>query len=598
MNQLKRLPKTSLLIAFYSLLVISLALILDTSSAQDSTTLPATVTGSVTGLNVRLSPSVSGQFITSLPDGTPVTVVGRNSDNLWLIVAVGDNGLQGWVYHTYLAINGDINALPVRTSDYLLNQNRFVDATIIEVEDGLRLRTAPDLANSQTHTRLPSYTPLNIVGRVADNTWLLIETPDGNRGWVWSAYLQIGIDVNSVPLSEEVVPIPPTSTPLPTSTPIPTTTPNPNAPTPTDEPLAESEIVNDTPATGNFGAADAVVLPQVGEDGLRLRAEPSLIAEIRDQLPSGTSLDIIGRVDDNTWVEVVNPDGVRGWVWTAYLRVTISLAEQPITGEAVVLDVASGGGGAANQYISGVTSNARRIFEQGQAMGNKANVFSKVGDSLTVATYVMYPIGWGQADLQGYAYLQPAMNWFLGGAAREGNPFATVPIAADNGWTTRDILNPALAPAGCNGETPLQCELRLNKPSTALILVGTNDMSAMGVGAFQANLARIVQICIDNGVVPVLTTIPYRHGFDVPSFNAAITTTARQYDIPLMDYGTAMSNLPGLGISSDGVHPSYPIAGDYASAVRFTEDNLNYGYTMRNLLILQMLDVLYRQVLY
>ena len=65
-----------------------------------------------------------------------------------------------------------------------------------------------------------------------------------------------------------------------------------------------------------------------------------------------------------------------------------------------------------------------------------------------------------------------------------------------------------------------------------------------------------------------------------------------------MDYGRAMSVLPGLGISNDGVHPNYPVAGDYVSAVRFTEENLQYGYTMRNLLILQMLDVLYRQVLY
>ena len=56
-----------------------------------------------------------------------------------------------------------------------------------------------------------------------------------------------------------------------------------------------------------------------------------------------------------------------------------------------------------------------------------------------------------------------------------------------------------------------------------------------------------------------------------------------------------MENAPNEGMSKDGLHPSFP---PDSGAARFTAENLQYGYTIRNLSALQVLDVLWHTVLY
>jgi hypothetical protein len=55
-----------------------------------------------------------------------------------------------------------------------------------------------------------------------------------------------------------------------------------------------------------------------------------------------------------------------------------------------------------------------------------------------------------------------------------------------------------------------------------------------------------------------------------------------------------MDPLPNHGVSEDGVHPSIPPDNNPAN---FSDDNLRYGYTMRNFTALQALDAIWRQVL-
>ena len=55
-----------------------------------------------------------------------------------------------------------------------------------------------------------------------------------------------------------------------------------------------------------------------------------------------------------------------------------------------------------------------------------------------------------------------------------------------------------------------------------------------------------------------------------------------------------METIPNQGLSSDGLHPSLPPDG---APGRFSTDNLQYGYTVRNLTALQTLDVIWRLVL-
>ncbi|MCL4879998.1 MAG: SGNH/GDSL hydrolase family protein [Anaerolineae bacterium] len=383
-----------------------------------------------------------------------------------------------------------------------------------------------------------------------------------------------------------------TATPFPTSIPTLTRTPTPlitTAPLPTDIPTSIPEL---TILSGYVGE---------GNGGLRLRQLPGQDSVILLSLQQLMRLTIYGRSADNNWVRVETNEGFTGWVAAAYLVIEGDLNLVPVITNPEPEPLIAIEAPVTSSAISGITSKSREIFVRGQSLGNRPNVFSKVGDSLTVGTYFLFPYSWGTFNLRDYGYLYPVLQYFSGATARDNTSFGNTSLAADNGWTSASVLDPARANPGiCQpGESPLVCEYRVVKPAVALILFGTNDVSAMSAADFAANLARIVEISIDMGVIPVLSTIPNRGGFEgqVVEFNQVVMNTARAYDIPLWDYGSAMNALPNGGLSSDMVHPSWP-PGDFSAATDLTAENLQYGYTLRNLMALQVLDALWRQVLY
>jgi hypothetical protein len=61
-------------------------------------------------------------------------------------------------------------------------------------------------------------------------------------------------------------------------------------------------------------------------------------------------------------------------------------------------------------YISGITPRAHEIFAVGQSMGNRANIFSKVGDSITASDVFLEPFSEGNYNLRDHAYLQPVID--------------------------------------------------------------------------------------------------------------------------------------------------------------------------------------------
>jgi lysophospholipase L1-like esterase len=209
------------------------------------------------------------------------------------------------------------------------------------------------------------------------------------------------------------------------------------------------------------------------------------------------------------------------------------------------------------------------IYTHGQQIGNRANVFSKVGDSITASPCMFNPLGsQGAYNLGSYAYLQPVVDYFSQTNARWGNSFVNVSLAAQTAWTTDSVLDPDYANHDlCRAaETPLACEYRLVRPSIALIMFGTNDVVRLYPSTFRQNLRQIVETSISMGVIPVLSTIPNRldngvynvPAFDVPGFNRIITDTARSYYVPLWDFWNISKELPNSGLASDNLHLSAP----------------------------------------
>ncbi len=238
-----------------------------------------------------------------------------------------------------------------------------------------------------------------------------------------------------------------------------------------------------------------------------------------------------------------------------------------------------------------VASRALYLVRLGRRYGNRSHVFSKIGDSITQWGFFMAPIGTGGLRLAEHGELQGVVEWFSQETARTNNSFANESLAARGGWTSRDLLDPAQADPGCGGVTPVDCEMRNTHPAVALIMIGTNDLAEGDVNGFRANLNRIVSIVEAYGVVPVVSTIPYR--LDSPdatnrvaAYNDVIIRIAAAHRAPLWNYWLAMESLPSNGLTGDGVHPSVPP--DQNTAI-FDGFHLQYGFTMRNLTGLQVL---------
>ncbi len=426
------------------------------------------------------------------------------------------------------------------------------------------VREIPDVNRPIIRT-VNGLSQFNIVGRSADTQWARIAFDDGVIGWVM---------VNSLPA--QIIPN-----------------------------VAAAPVVDIAPelaaqATATSGPGiKAKVSAKSG--GLRLRRLPDVNSYVLFNLPAGANLTVNGRTVDSGWALVKMSEGYIGWVSTGYLEMSVDLSsipaiENPEPAPLVDIPVPTG----APQVASGVSGGARQIFLRGKSMGNRANVFTKVGDSLTDTPYFLRQFVSGY-DLHEYGYLLPVLRYYSAATALDGISFGSTSRAAHASWSTFSVLDAANSdPGNCKpGEIPLECEYRTVKPAVALIMIGTNDAPAFPPETYEANMRRIVETSINMGVVPVLSTLPPRAEYNdkVIAYNQVILGLSRSYSVPLWDIYSAVVNLPNRGLNGDGVHLSIPPNAP-AGTTDFTAENLKYGTTMRNLTALQMLDTVWKQVLY
>jgi hypothetical protein len=235
--------------------------------------------------------------------------------------------------------------------------------------------------------------------------------------------------------------------------------------------------------------------------------------------------------------------------------------------------------------------HVRQVRARGVAMAVRANVFAKIGDSITESASYLHDVGFGWYTLGAYASLEPTIAFFRAYRFVEDiNSFNRASVCAMGGWR---------ADAALEGDpnSALRRELALTRPAYALVMYGTNDLDHVAPGSFRATLARIVDIIELGGTIAAISTIPDRldrsdAAARVPMFNDAIRSLANERHLPLMDYWRAMQPLPRRGIEADGIHPSVylPIGGGGAACGEFTTEGLRAGYNMRNLVSIVMLD--------
>jgi hypothetical protein len=70
---------------------------------------------------------------------------------------------------------------------------------------------------------------------------------------------------------------------------------------------------------------------------LNVRQNPGTGAAILITIPQDTLLDIIARRGDNTWIQVVTPTGVTGWVSADLLNINVDLTTIPVIDAPIIL---------------------------------------------------------------------------------------------------------------------------------------------------------------------------------------------------------------------------------------------------------------------
>ena len=215
--------------------------------------------------------------------------------------------------------------------------------------------------------------------------------------------------------------------------------------------------------------------------------------------------------------------------------------------------------------------------------GSTANVFAKVGDSITAMSSFATCFD-HDYQLASHASLEPTRAYFAAGDAAGSSPFGRTSLAATGGWQTSDEL----AGTPC----PLDQEESAIAPLYSVVLLGTNDNRyGRSPIAYGHDLWTIVDNLIGDGTIPILSTIPPVNGDTstdarVPLFNLIVRAIAQGRQVPLVDFHDAIVSLPNRGISSDGLHPTVSPSG----ACDLSDSALQYGFNVRNLITVEALD--------
>ena len=227
------------------------------------------------------------------------------------------------------------------------------------------------------------------------------------------------------------------------------------------------------------------------------------------------------------------------------------------------------------------------VYQRGLARGHDPARFSKIGDCQNITTYYLAMFDSGTYRLgEQYASLQPTIDHFRESWWRQS-------LAVKGGMNVAAVQNVMWADTNqCkSGETPLQCELRVYNPSIAIISM--EESWAGSVANYDFYMRKIVEYVLSQDIVPILATRA-----ETPTqerqINAIVAKIAADYHVPLWNFWAATTNLPGYGISDDGFHLTGKDAEPEARSYFDNPDNLQLGWTQRNLTALQAIDAVYR----
>ena len=189
-----------------------------------------------------------------------------------------------------------------------------------------------------------------------------------------------------------------------------------------------------------------------------------------------------------------------------------------------------------------VSVRAKEIYALGRQLGNDPHSFTTIGDCQSEPSVFMGVYDSDRYFLgEGYEHLEETIQQFKGSFQRDS-------VTVKDGMSVASVLSPVWAdPEMCEeGETPLACEIRLHRPVVAFINLGTNWQGGDDV-KHEAYLRQVVEVLIENGVVPIISTKGDNLEGD-HRLNRSMARVAHDYDLPLWNFWRSLRDLPGKGI--------------------------------------------------
>jgi len=157
---------------------------------------------------------------------------------------------------------------------------------------------------------------------------------------------------------------------------------------------------------------------------------------------------------------------------------------------------------------------------------------ARFGDSISVDQSFFTPLEFSHQNASGEA--ATALSWIQGYLPSEA-------------WDWQSPANGTLD--STTSEFPLAVEqnpplrnidhwLANLNPEMAVIMWGTNDLVNVTLPSFVVNMREVVSTVKANGTIPILTTVPPRHNFEIEAgnFAQAIRDLAIEQEVPLIDF--------------------------------------------------------------
>jgi uncharacterized protein YraI len=571
-------------------------------SLQAQAGTPATTLDTV---NVRGGPSNDFEVIGQLPINANVTIEGRNRVGDRMLVSA--EGIRGWVASRYLSWAEDVQLSTFPQTEEVIGgappaeqvqapaeeaappannapQGNGTPARILT--NNLNLRSGPGSQYAPI-AQLALNTNVLIEARNNVGNWALVNTGEV-RGWAATRYLgwDTTVELASFPVSGEVI----------------------GQPASTDAPVAEAQ---QTDVAAQAVAPDA---PQgkVIAATLNVRIGAASNQTQVGTLNRGNTVAIEARNSIGDWV-LVNNGTLRGWVASRFIDFAdnLELGMLPVSSEVIgvtptVSNDGSGGGGTAPglaisgdiaameaqlvtvPIVPGVTARARDLYSAAIRAGRNAHRFTKIGDCNSENVAFMYGFDWNNYSLGNYPNLQGTIEYFSGS-------FAQPSVAGKVGYSAVTVTDALWSDAKLcrQGEAPVWCELRTSNAAMVVIMFGANDISILTPERYESAMRRILDLSIQANVLPIVSTFPTdpaqpERWAKSLQLNLITVNLAREYDIPLINFWLAAKALPSAGMSADNAH----LTTHSGSSIVFDGSENTFGFTMRNLVVLQTLDAM------